>query len=202
MQLTTTLTVSDTATPALAALQRKLTPDGLRDLRRGIAGGFRALTQNHIRQASRTRHKTAERLGAKPTNYLARAADTVEALPVGDDIIRLNLDGEIFKRTFGPVTIKPRTKKFLAIPISAESHAKRAAGMSGLFVIKSKKGNLLLCRKGEGNGIVPLFTLKRSVTLPQDRGLLPSDAQFLTDAESSAKRWLHMTAQKAGLARS
>lgn len=189
MQLSTDIEINDQATPALADLQRRLTGEGLRELRRGIATGFRPLVQNHIRKAAKTRHTTAERLGAKPTNYLARTADTVESLPLGEDRIRLNLNGEIFKRTFGPVLVKPREKKMLAIPISKESYAKRAAGMGGLFFVRSKKGHLLLCRR-DGKELKPLFLLKESVTLPQDRGLLPSDLDFQVDAEKSAVRFI------------
>ncbi|MEA3225733.1 MAG: hypothetical protein U9Q07_07255 [Planctomycetota bacterium] len=78
--------------------------------------------------------------------------------------------------------IKPRRRKFLAIPLpGARTKAgvtkgsmigvvkgqsqPSLYGVKGLFPIVSKKGNLLLVKK-KGAGFVPLFVLKKSVAIP------------------------------------
>ena len=69
-------------------------------------------------------------------------------------------------------TVVPVNAQYLAIPLAA---AKTRAGVSryasprdvpGLFIIKSKAGNLLLVRrKGKKNKLEPMFVLKKSVTI-------------------------------------
>jgi hypothetical protein len=54
-------------------------------------------------------------------------------------------------------------KKFLTIPFPGIKG--RAANFPDSFIIKSKKGNLVIAEK-RGKGIRPLFLLKPSVTLP------------------------------------
>jgi hypothetical protein len=65
--------------------------------------------------------------------------------------------------------IKPTRAQMLAIPLSA---AKYGVGggvgprhYDNLFMIKSRKGNLLLA-KAQGAGIVPMFVLKKQVKIP------------------------------------
>jgi phage gpG-like protein len=70
-------------------------------------------------------------------------------------------------------TITPRRARYLAIPLAPA--ALTPAGVprfssprqvSGLFVIRSKAGNLLLVRRHR-RGLQPFFLLVRSVTIPQ-----------------------------------
>jgi len=58
-------------------------------------------------------------------------------------------------------------KKFLTIPFPGIKG--RAANFPDSFIIKSKKGNLIIAEKKGKGGIRPLFLLKPSVTLPARR---------------------------------
>jgi len=65
-------------------------------------------------------------------------------------------------------TVRPRTGKFLAIPLEAARYGV-GGGLSprrhrGLFAQTSKKGNLLLF-KNDGGGLVPMFLLKDKVKI-------------------------------------
>lgn len=66
-------------------------------------------------------------------------------------------------------TIRPRRAKMLAIPLDAAKYGVggtvSARHHSDLFMIRSKKGNLLLV-KAEAGGITPMFVLKDMVKLP------------------------------------
>ncbi|MCH7510985.1 MAG: hypothetical protein IIB19_01330 [Chloroflexi bacterium] len=68
-------------------------------------------------------------------------------------------------------TITARSAKFLTIPLSAALSARgiplrpKARDWNNTFVQRSKRGNLLIFQR-RGAQIVPLYLLKRSVTLP------------------------------------
>lgn len=165
----------------------------------GLADDFEILTRQHITKASRTRHKSAARLGANPTGYLEKIATAQEGVKAEGTpgLITLRLQGEIFKRAFGQVTVKKDSKP-LTIPIAAESYGRRAKELGPMFRIKSRKGNVLLVQNDpeDKKKLKLLYVLKDQVTLPQDRGLLPSDEQFLRAAEKAAIRHVKLTIQK------
>jgi hypothetical protein len=73
-------------------------------------------------------------------------------------------------------TIKPKTKKYLAIPLPAALNSNGTPKRKGprdwdnTFIGTSKKGNLLIFRK-EGAGIVPLYVLVKQVTIKPRLGM-------------------------------
>lgn len=70
-------------------------------------------------------------------------------------------------------TITPKRAKYLTIPLPAALNANgtpklpNARAWKDTFIIKSKKGNLLIVQKSGRNGITPLYVLKKSVTIPK-----------------------------------
>ncbi len=68
-------------------------------------------------------------------------------------------------------TIRAKSSQFLTIPLSAALSARgiplrpKARDWNNTFVQRSKRGNLLIFQR-RGAQIVPLYLLKRSVTLP------------------------------------
>jgi hypothetical protein len=206
--------VDDQLTPVLAELTRSLTD--FTEFNGYLALDLGEGTRRHIREAAKTRHTTADRLGSRPTGYLAKAAETVEA--AGDaGGVTLRVAGAIFRRVSGPVTVTPRAKQYLTIPIHAEAVGRRASEFSwrannktgrsnkkgrrprliqGLVLIRSKKGNLLLVRMNQDGSMTPYYALKTRVVLPQDTGLLPDGAALGRIAERTARWW---TAKKLRL---
>lgn len=188
--------ITDQATPILAELHRELTDRT--GLHKYIGAAGEAGTRLHIRKAAQARHTTASKLGARPTGYLTKRAELVEGR--GDKAgATVSITGAIFKRTFGPVTVRPVAKKMLAIPMRAEAYGKRPGEFSDLFVFKSKQGRLFLARQAEPGKLHFLFLLKASVVLPQDRGLLPSEAQFGQLAELAARGYLRKRMREMGI---
>lgn len=66
--------------------------------------------------------------------------------------------------------IKPRNAQWLTVPLPAAQDARGvtrapARAYTNAFVIKSKKGNLLIVEK-RTSGLVPLFVLKKRVAIP------------------------------------
>jgi hypothetical protein len=74
-------------------------------------------------------------------------------------------------------TITPKRSKYLAIPLQAALSSKgiplrnRPRDWNGGFVFRSKKGNLIIGRRKVGEGIEPLYVLKKSVTIKSRLGL-------------------------------
>ncbi len=60
--------------------------------------------------------------------------------------------------------IRPKTKKMLTIPLPGIKG--KAANFPNAFIIKSKKGNILLVEKKGEKGLRPLFVLKKQVKIP------------------------------------
>lgn len=194
------LAIEDAAT---IPLQRAI--DRIQDkaqMHQAIGARCRDLTSRYITEiAAPKRHKTADRLGAGYTNYLVRAGQSVIARGDSDGAeLTIPQNGAIFARVAGPVMIKPVTKKWLTMPISASSYGRRARELEGLTFIKTKAGNAFLVRrpkyqkKADGTRRTKaeaeayraelkaqttfLYALRKEVTLKGDRGLLPSDQQY------------------------
>jgi hypothetical protein len=190
-----TLDVKDDSN--LADLEKSLTFAEKLQFADHLAGDIEEQTRSHIQQASQSRHKTARKLQATETNYLLNKAASVEAIGSPGRIL-LSVSGDIFKRTFQPVTVNATAGKMLTIPWTAEAYGKRAREFGdNLFVYRSQGGNgpAFLARR-QGVRMQFLFLLKRSVVLPQDRGLLPSEEDFLKTAEQSADDFTELEIRK------
>ena len=159
------------------------------------------LTQRHLYKIAPSRHKTAERLGATPTGYLSIIAEHLE--PYADNrSAKVLLNGlvgaEIFARTLGPVVVVPKRVNWLTIPAAAESYGRRARSFSDLKFIPFPSGTRALARvkivmvPGKRKTLIKkrvpevLYWLRKSVTLPMDRGLLPSDEEYAAEESTAA----------------
>lgn len=212
-----TIDVDDVATPILARLLPELTDPT--EFHKFLALDVAEHTRRHIRLAARSRHTVSQRLGSAPTGYLTRAAETVESN--GDrQGVELRVAGAIFKRVSGPVLVRPRAKKYLTIPIHKDAVGRKAEELwwpkpapkrpprpgsrrrliQGLVFIRSRKGNLLLARPMPDGSIIPYYSLKTSVILPQDPGLLPTGEQLGQVAEKTAQWYVNRRLRQAGLA--
>ncbi|MCS6243792.1 MAG: hypothetical protein H2172_16235 [Opitutus sp.] len=114
----------------------------------------------------------------------AFATDDSATVTIADPRIRTQVYGG---------TIRPKEKKFLAIPLRAEAYGVRPSSglIEGLFPYRSKRGTLLLGRE-EGGKLVNFYKLVRSVTVKADPSALPPPAltsqAVLTAARSFVQR--------------
>lgn len=177
-------------------------------------------TRDWLTELAKSRHKTADALGATPTGHLERAAESVTSA-FDDDGATITVTSPGITRAFDDLTITPGPgKKYLTIPATAEAYGKRAGAFNDLrLAIFRKDGAYLLAlvkadqsslatRESSGFGIesqrargsaAPLkaaqrppvyYWLKQSVTQKQDRSLLPSDALLMKAADEGVKDWL------------
>lgn len=114
----------------------------------------------------------ASRPGTPPAVQTGTLRRAIQKTPSVRGVVYVHTSGVKYAPTLeygGP--IKATTKQYLAIPIGREGRRIRRDAKDtlynsdrNLFVIKSKKGNLLLMeRHGKRQKVTPRFVLKRSV---------------------------------------
>jgi len=205
-----TLDIHDEATAPLRRIM-----DMLQDragLHRALAGRVGDLVSNYIIfKAAPERHATARRLGADVTHYLTIAGRSVtNEGNATEGIVAITQNTDIFARVAGPVNVRPRSKQWLTIPADKTSYGRRAGEFDDLVFLPTKKSGLaLLVRRPKYVGrpnqkrrtpaeaaayreelkrqTRVIYWLKKEVTLPEDRGLLPSDEQFFAAMEEGVR---------------
>ncbi len=187
MSLAIRLDLQDYASPVVRAVVRGIAPERVNPVvGRSAVNTIRA----HLFAANRTRPNA---LGGTRTNFYASAARGTSFESVGDGAVVSIAQVGIRQRVLGG-TIKPKTGKFLTIPVAPQAHGKRAREFGDLEVIFGPGGQpVALATKGtrtlsitqnkagkivkrlEGRRGVILFRLVRSVTQRPDPSVLPSE---------------------------
>ena len=145
--------------------------------------------RRHVSRLARSRHGTAESLGAEPTGFLRKGA---RAIVCRDDYVDIPIPG--FSRVFHPLDIRPRMKKTLTIPINRESYGVRADRLASegwsLFKVSARGGGpgagILFGRRGGERAATALYLLRTRARIPQDRSLLPTDVEMHAQAARGA----------------
>jgi hypothetical protein len=136
-------------------------------------------TRKHVR--SDPSHASAARLGAKPTQFRAKSAKTIESDSNAEAaIIRIPRSTGL-ARAFGDILIRPGSgKKLLTIPADKRTYGKRVGDFpEGTFAFAfsvEKRTPLLVF--ADGSGVA--YFMKPTVLQKQDRGLLPTDKFYRT----------------------
>lgn len=182
------VSIRDAATPKARKMIDSFTPAGLVRLHQRVGHRLVNLVRDYFLLLQGTRHATSERLGAQPTNYWGKAAESVaqpENMSADQDAAHVLIAAPGISRALGDIDIYPgEGKQYLTIPIAAESYGNRilmgedTPRFEHGFFFTSKKGNLIYAQKqGKGKDAVihPLYLLLPSVHQSQDRTLLPSD---------------------------
>lgn len=104
----------------------------------------------------------------------------------GDITGSLNINARYMIHETGGV-VRPKTAKYLAVPLKAALKSngtpkrRKPRDWPNTFVIESKRGNLLICRR-VGKEIEPLYVLLKSARIPARLGLRKAvDKQFGKD---------------------
>lgn len=198
-----------------AALGAAFTPDARRRMTLEIGYNVQERTADHIAQASVTRHRTADRLGAPHSRFLEFAPGRVrsvgkfvnedgtrgfieprDATESSVDIVIGNTPG--LSRAFHDLVITPKKAKALTIPINAVSYAKSVKKVKAEGYSIHREGRILKGDKGGGDTI-PLYVLCGRVTVPQDRGLLPLEEEIAKWAAKSASKFMRAESMRIGL---
>ena len=143
-------------------------------------------------------HATAQRLGAKPTGHLARAARGIES-DATEQTARVRVPrASRLRAAFGTYVVRPGPgKKYLTIAQAAESYGRRAREIEGLVPMRvgpmrqlvlarredlsgpDPRSRSVRVRKGErakaARSFVIMYRLVTEATIQEDRSLLPFD---------------------------
>ena len=198
-----------------AALGAAFTPAARQRMMREIGLNVQERTADHIAQASVTRHKTADRLGAPHSGFLEFAPGRVrseskhvnedgsrglieprDATESSVDIVIANTPG--MSRAFHDLVITPKKAKMLTIPINAVSYAKSVRKLKSQGFEIHREGKVLKGSRG-GDETIPLYVLCGMARVPQDRGLLPMEEQIADWAADTAESFVAMEMSKSGL---
>lgn len=159
--------------------------------------------QKHIGKMSKSRHKTANRLGAEPSKHFENARGRVILRGVTSEratVVIENTPG--LSRAYHDLHIQPVRARWLTIPLHRDAYNKRVADLRGLGhkIFRPGKARILAETTTrtetytDKNGktrkrkrLRPLYALVKSVRVPQDKGLLPQEKQIKQWAVKKAK---------------
>jgi len=183
MSLNFAITIDDAVSPRISAFE-----DGLEnrsDLHARIAEREDNLVRDWFAMLSQTRHKTAFDLGATPSGFWESAYYNTSYEGTEDAaVVSINHPG--IGRVDHDVTITPGAgHKFLTIPLIAAAYNQRAYLVPGLFVLwphEPGKSPVLASHDAKTGEVTAWYALVESVTLHQDRSLLPPDQAFQQEA--------------------
>lgn len=176
------LAISYSPSGKLAAFIRVLGPAGRQTLNEGAALQLWADIRDHLKNEASRRHGTAQKLGAYPTGHLEKAAASTD--PHADaDAASVTIASPGISRAFRPLNIAPKRAQSLTIPVHWLGYGQRASEVSAVYRLFRPKGKDYLMADVEGTPTV-IYLLRKAVTMPQDRTLLPSDEAL----NKSAKR--------------
>lgn len=216
--ITLTLDIQDPVSVWLSKMGSDL--QGGRDTIHQMMGNrAEAMTRDYLMTQAEVRHGTADDLGATPTGHLERAVETVRnTADAQGATVQITSPG--LSRAFRALTITPKGgRKYLTIPATAEAYGKRAGqfadlrlqffGRGLLGLVKAEQSSLAGRKRsgydtekaaatpdaqGKRRGTV-YYWLKKSVSIPQDRTLLPSDGLYHEAATEGVRDWLIALAQ-------
>lgn len=192
----------DSATAARLLQDVRAAGANLSPLHARIAGQAGNLTARHLRGIAPSRHRTAERLGAKPTHHLPRASRRIETTSNSEWAeVRAPADTGL-GRAFHDLNLAPKKiGGFLTIPVNAKAYGKRAREFPNLvcFPLGPRKTLVLATKVENGIGEVYYVLVKRA-RIPQDRTLLPSDDSYRDLARRTTVAWLKSITGEGGAA--
>jgi hypothetical protein len=167
-----------------------------RGLHARMSVGVKQFTQDYLRKLKR--HRTAERLGARPTGHHARSANVLEAEHDNEEARLVIPRNTGLGRAFGFVVLRPTGgRKWLTIPAHARTYGRGVRDFpEGTFQFTTLFANrpfavMRFTKSGPGyqKGDVAYY-LRKMVYQKQDPTLLPSDAAFREVGRRAALSYL------------
>ena len=177
-------------TPQLDAISRRLEPSARAELHREIAAEISETVRGHLRRYALTHHATASRLGARPTGNLEDARVDAASDSSGATVTVAALG---IRRALGPITIRPRTKAALTIPVAALAYGRSVAYLKnhGYGIFRPKGKNYLAYKENPKSQFsTVLYILAKQATLKHEPDLLPSRETLTANALETARDYI------------
>ena len=180
----------DIDTPKLDAISRRLEPSARAGLHQAIAAEVQQTVRSHLRRYALTHHATASRLGARPTGNLEKAEVDATSDSAGATVTVAALG---IRRALGPITIRPRTKAALTIPVTALAYGRTVSYLrnKGIDVFRPKGKNYLAYKENPKSQFsTVLYILAKQATLKHEPDLLPSRLTLKANALEAARNYI------------
>ena len=177
-------------TPQLDAISRRLEPSARAELHREIAAEISETVRGHLRRYALTHHATASRLGARPTGNLEDARIDAASDSSGATVTVAALG---IRRALGPITIRPRTKAALTIPVAALAYGRSVAYLKshGYGIFRPKGKNYLAYKENPKSQFsTVLYILAKRATLKHEPDLLPRRETLAANAAEAARDYV------------
>jgi hypothetical protein len=191
-----TIRIKDSASPVLNVLA-KYSPEERQFVNGFIGKHVQVEVRDYLRDHVATRHASAEKLGAEPTNFwgpAVRSVESPEALSTTPGDATITIFGPGIGRADHDVDIYPTGgKQWLTIPANAAAYGNRFLVGTAERAHFDSAGNLLPPRVAGA----PLYIFAKEAHLRQDRTLLPSDADIMAAAIEGAAEGIDAIIQKA-----
>ena len=174
------------STPQLDGLVKRLSPAQRPELNREIAAEVGETVRDHLRDYALSHHRTANRLGARPTGNLEDAK--VEAMG-GATGATVTVAALGIRRALGPLEIRPKGKSALTIPVAAIAYGRSVGYLKarGVEIFRPKGKNYLATT--EGKEVLPLYILAKRATLKHEPDLLPTRDTLAAHALEAAREY-------------
>lgn len=176
------------ASPVLARFLQTLSGEDMKSLDNAGAQYAAARTRAWLKDLGATRHATAQKLGATPTQIVERTRKGVKVADVGGAQCVV-VPHPMFRRAFRDIEIAPQKASALAIPLHRAAYGKSPRAIDGLFPVwRGRRGGRksLFLAKSEGKRpqkTVFYYLLHRErIKQEKDETLLPSGEELGKEA--------------------
>lgn len=178
--MTITIDVSGAADEALQGLRTRIADSGT--LHAVVASTSEPFVKDF--GARNQEHRSASRLGARPTGHLYKAYQDIEGQSDASSARLLVPRASRLRAAFGGYTVRPGAgRKYLPIPVAAEAYGKRPGEVPGLVPMRVGAKKTPILARPDGNGrITTFFFLAKKADIPADEGLIPFDAMTAQSA--------------------
>lgn len=177
-------------TPQLDGIAKRLEPGARAELHQEIAAEIQQTVQGHLRRYALAHHKTASGLGARPTGNLEDAK--VEATSDSDGAT-VTVAALGIRRALGPLTITPKNKAALTIPVAAIAYGRSVAYLKahGVDVFRPKGKDYLAYKENPKSQFsTVIYILAKRATLKHEPGLLPGQEELEKNAIEAARDYI------------
>ena len=181
----------DISTPQLDGVIKRLGQDARAGLHADIAGRLQTVVDNYLADYSISHHATAARLAARPTGNLEGAKVTASS---DDDGATVTVAAKGIRRALGPLTIRPKARQSLTIPVAALAYGRTVADLKarGVALFRPKGKNYIATTEGKGKNakVVPLYILAKRAVLKHEPALLPRGETLAANALAAARDYI------------
>lgn len=189
------ITVRNGLSPKLRELISRLGPAGRQTVNQGVGASVYALVRTHFGSYAARHHGTAHRLGAAPTGHLEdAAAASVWGASAQGAWVELRAAG--ISRATRALTITPRKRRWLTIPVHRDAYGKTVAEVKRTIPLH-RRGRALVGQPSGAPEPVPLYALVRRVVIPRDPTMLPGQDAMRAAAASGAKQVIASVLKRA-----